>query len=61
MYDSPVMFRLGRIFVVIDDNGYTFHFDGETAVINIIQCHSRLIIFTVAILRILVGVGKKNQ
>ena len=44
MYDSPVMFRFGRIFVVIDDNGYTFHFDGETAVINIIQCHKLTIL-----------------
>ena len=44
MHDSPVVFRFGRIFVVIDDNGYTFHFDGETAVINIIQCHKLTIL-----------------
>ena len=60
MYDSPVMFSFRRIFVIIDDDGHTFCFDGKTAMINIIQCHE-LIIFTVAILRILVGVGKKNQ
>ena len=60
MHDSPAMFGFRGVFVIVDNNGDAFCFEGETAMINVIQYH-KLNIFVVAILRILVGVAKKNR
>lgn len=60
MHDSPAMFGFRGVFVIVDNNGDAFCFEGETAMINVIQYH-KLNIFVVAILRILVEVAKKNR
>ncbi len=44
MYDSPIIFSFRRIFIIIDDDGHSFCFDGETAMVYIIQCHELIIL-----------------